>query len=56
MPSPSDEPLSKSNINLYASDKAWLWRKHGHGWTEVVRKLVREHIKEQEAEVIDWPK
>ena len=56
MPSPSDEPLSKSNINLYASDKAWLWRKHGHGWTEVVRKLVREHIKEQEEpKVIQWP-
>ena len=48
MPSPSDEALAKANINLYAADNAWLWRKHGHGWTEVVRKLVRDHVREQE--------
>ena len=48
MPSPSDEALAKANINLYAADKAWLWRKLGPGWTEVVRKLVRDHVREQE--------
>ena len=57
MPSPSEEPLAKANINLYAADKAWLWRRHGHGWTEIVRKLVRDHIREQEEpkEAIVWP-
>ena len=55
MPAPADEPLSRSFINLYAKDKAWLYRRYGHGWSEIVRKLVREHRREQEAErvVID---
>ena len=57
MPSPSDEPLRKVNINLYSADADWLYRRHGHGWTEVVRRLVRAHIKEQEQpqEAIVWP-
>ena len=47
MPAPADEPLSRSFINLYAKDKAWLYRRYGHGWSEIVRKLVREHRREQ---------
>ena len=50
MPSPSDEPVAKCWINLYAKDKAWLYRRYGHGWSEIVRKLVREHRREQEVE------
>jgi hypothetical protein len=57
MPAPADEPLAKSNINLYAADKAWLYRRYGHGWTEIVRKLVRDHIRAEDKpkEVIEWP-
>ena len=56
MPAPADEPLERANILLYAKDKAWLYRRYGHGWSEHVRRLVREHIKEHyKSEVIQWP-
>lgn len=56
MPAPADEPLAKAWINLYARDKDWLFRRYGNGWSEQVRKLVREHRKDEEAKVIEWPK
>ena len=49
MPAPADEPLAKAWINLYAADKSWLFRRYGNGWSEIVRKLVREHRRDQEA-------
>lgn len=56
MPAPADEPLDRCNLNLYAKDKAWMFRRYGHGWSEIVRKLVREHIREAEQpQVIEWP-
>ena len=57
MPAPSDEPLRTCNIKLYAKDQDWLWRTHGHGWTTIVRQLVRKHIREteQQEEPIVWP-
>lgn len=51
MPAPADEPLAKAWINLYAVDKAWLFRRYGNGWSEVVRRLVRQHRRDAEAEV-----
>ena len=56
MPAPADEPIARCNLNLYAKDKAWMFRRYGHGWSEIVRKLVREHIREQDQpKVIEWP-
>lgn len=50
MPAPADEPLERCNLNLYAADKAWLYRRFGHGWSEQVRNWVREKIKETKDE------
>lgn len=56
MPAPADELLAKCWINLYAKDKAWLYRRYGNGWTVKVRDLVREHIRdEDQPEVMEWP-
>ena len=44
MPAPLDEPITPCKINLFAEDKAWLERRFGRGWTEIVRKWVREQI------------
>jgi hypothetical protein len=49
MPAPLDEPTARANILLYASDKSWLYRRYGNGWTAEVRRLVREYRREQEA-------
>lgn len=45
MPKLPDEPLHKTNINLYASDVEDMKRIHGYGWSEVIRNMVRDHIK-----------
>jgi hypothetical protein len=50
MPAPADEPITRCNLNLYSADKEWLYRRYGHGWSEIVRKLVRDFIKQKEAE------
>lgn len=56
MPAPADEPLAKCWLNLYAKDKAWLYRRYGNGWSEQVRRLVREHIRDiEQPQVIEWP-
>lgn len=52
MPAPADEPLARCNLYLYAKDKAWMYRRYGHGWSEYVRKMVRDHIKAEEAEAL----
>ena len=49
MPAPADEALDRCFINLYAKDKAWLYRRYGHGWSEQVRRLVRKHIRDADA-------
>lgn len=43
----TDEPKHRTNIWLYASDVAYLQRRHGFGWTEKVREMVRAHVKQQ---------
>jgi hypothetical protein len=50
MPAPSDEPLARCHLLLYERDKAWFYRRYGWGWSVVVRRLIREHIRESEAE------
>ena len=57
MPPPSDRPLARCNILLYEADKSWLERHYGHGWSEIVRNLVRDHVRDatQPQEAIVWP-
>jgi len=55
MPAPADEPLDRAFINLYRVDKAEMYRRYGHGWSEVVRKLVRDHLRETTPKEIKWP-
>ena len=55
MPAPADEPLERCNLNLYARDKEWMFKRYGHGWSEVVRRLVREHRREHEERILEWP-
>ena len=56
MPAPADETLARCNLNLYAKDKDWLYRRYGHGWSEVVRRIVREHIRDKDQpKEITWP-
>lgn len=44
MPKLPDEPLHKTNINLYQRDVEDMKRVYGYGWSEVVRNLVRQHL------------
>lgn len=46
MPAPADEPLTRTNLNLFTADKEWLEKRFGRGWTEQVRNWVRQQIKE----------
>ena len=56
MPAPADAPIRRCNLYLYKSDWEWLSRKHGHGISDVIRRLVHEHVKEREQpQVIEWP-
>lgn len=48
MPKLPDEPLHKTNINLYASDVARMKQVYGYGWSEIVRLLVHDHVKKRE--------
>lgn len=52
MPPPSDEALTRCNLNLFTADKEWLEKRFGRGWTEQVRNLVRRHIQERESK--EW--
>jgi hypothetical protein len=45
MPAPLDEPLHKSTVNFFASDIAILEAHYGRGWGDIVRRLVREHVR-----------
>lgn len=44
MPAPSDKPLRKCTLNLFADDVAYLERTYGQGWTEHVRQAVERHV------------
>lgn len=45
MPAPSDEPLRKVTLLLFASDVDGFQRRYGRGWTEQIRLLVRKDMK-----------
>lgn len=40
MPARSDDPLRRCTLNLYEADCRVLEQTVGHGWTELVRRLV----------------
>jgi hypothetical protein len=48
MPQRPDEPLTKITLNLYTRDVEKFEMRYGYGWSEVIRRLVRKHIKEIE--------
>lgn len=47
MPVKSDGPLRRVTLNLYEADAEAMARYYGHGWTEVIRRLVYEHINQR---------
>ena len=46
MPKPSEEPLTKVTLNLFRSDVIAFKRRYGQGYTEQIRLLLRENVKE----------
>jgi hypothetical protein len=43
MPPRSDEPLRRVTLNLGEVDCKIMEDRYGHGWTTVIRDLVRQH-------------
>ena len=37
----------RTNINLYIDDVAYLRQRYGYGWTEYVRDIVHQHVREE---------
>lgn len=46
MPKPSPERLTKVTLNLFTSDVIAFKRRYGHGYTEQIRLILRENVKE----------
>jgi hypothetical protein len=40
MPARSEDPLRRVTLNLYEDDCITLEQTVGHGWTELIRRLV----------------
>ena len=38
--------LHRTNLNLHASDVAWLRHTYGYGWTEQARELLHQKVEE----------
>ena len=47
MPVKADAPLRRVTLNLYETDATAMESYYGRGWTEVVRRLVYEHINQR---------
>jgi hypothetical protein len=45
------EPVSRVNIKIYASDLKYLQLEIGYGWTTQIRLLIREYIIQLKAEL-----
>jgi hypothetical protein len=48
MPIHPDSPLKKITLNLYEADVAEMEHRYGRGWSEQVRRLVNQHLKNKE--------
>lgn len=46
MPVKPGDPLKKVTLNLYHDDVIKLQTRYGYGWSEKVRELVREKLRE----------
>ena len=46
MPTKADAPLRKVTLNLYDLDVRKMELRYGHGWSEVVRSWVNQHLRE----------
>lgn len=44
MPPRSPEPLRRVTLNLFDSDCLLMERRYGHGWSERLRLLLRDHL------------
>lgn len=45
VPNPgAEEPLEKVTLNLNAADTAVMRKLYGHGWSAIVRELVKRHV------------
>jgi hypothetical protein len=54
MPRPkSDEPLTKITLDLYTRDVQRLKDLHGYGYSTVVRRLVRAHLRAVDEKIKD---
>ena len=53
MPPRSPEPLRRITLNLFETDCAAMERRYGHGWTERVRLMMRDHLKRFALPTID---
>lgn len=45
MPSPSDEPLHRTTVNLFTADVLAMRQFYGRDWTVKVRELVKDHLR-----------
>jgi len=45
MPRVADEPLTKCTLNIYSTDIAEMKKVFGYGWSEQVRRYVREGMR-----------
>lgn len=53
MPPRSPEPLRKVTFNLFDADCDAMERRYGHGWSERIRLMVREHLKKLKQPTLD---
>jgi hypothetical protein len=49
------EDLHRTNINLNAADVEWLQKAYGRGWTERVRGIVNNYVRQAKGALgQDW--
>ena len=45
MPKIAGPPLRKCTLNLFDADVQWFQDRHGQGYSEFIREVVRAHVK-----------
>lgn len=43
----SGEGMRKVTLNLFSEDVIAMEKRYGYGWSQIVRELVRKHLKEK---------
>lgn len=49
----SEEPLLKITLNLFRKDVEEMKRIHGHGYTEAIRRILRQHLRTRRGDYYD---